>query len=74
MQMNISTHVGAKKMQKKTNHHASAKQTCPRKCLNRDLKQEPRMDNGNENQENATRKGIKIVVRRLKKYTKIGDA
>ena len=68
--MNISIHFGAKKMQKKTNHHASAKQTCPRKCLKRDLKNEPRMDNGNENQENATRKVMKIVVRRLQKYKK----
>ena len=33
-------------------------------------KHEPKMDNRDENQENATRKVMKIVVRRLQKYKK----
>ena len=34
------------------------------------LKHEPKMDNRDENQENATRKVMKIVFRRLQKYKK----
>ena len=33
-------------------------------------KHEPKTDNRDENQENATRKVMKIVVRRLQKYKK----
>ena len=64
MNMYISIHVGVQMMQQKKitthplNNHVQnmSEQSCEEK---------PRIDNGNENQENATRKGMKIVVRRL---------
>ena len=39
--------------------------------LGKRFEDKARMDNGNENQENATRKGMKIVVRRLPKIEKM---
>ena len=67
--MYISIHVGVRMMQKKTSPRIR-KANMSKTCWKEDWKNEPRMDNGNENQENATRKGMKIVVRRLPKYTK----
>ena len=69
MSMCISIHVGVKMIQqKKVTTHPLSKHV--QNMLGKRFEDKPRMDNGNENQENATRKGMKIVVRRLQKYRK----
>ena len=69
MSMCISIHAGVEMIpQKKVTTHPLSKHV--QNMLGTRFEEKPRIDNGSENQEDATRKGMQIVVRRLQKYKK----